>query len=414
MARASFPESRSNPFSPQALKIYAITILFYAVVYMVLMVIPFYAASLDATKTDIGLIMGVTMLASMAARPVAGKWIDRFGAQRIFSIVLCVFAFSLLGYFFPSLWMFGLVRLVQGIVAAFFSTAMEIMTIDLLSDKVRGQGLSLYSLATMIPSTFGPAVALALKDSIPMTGMLWSFVAMAALNVAFAFFVIITKKRPSAVEGGGGGRQEEQEHVSHSGLWRNRSLLVSSLIMLLMSIANGAIFTFLPLYLTEKQSAWGSSYFLVQTLVLVGCRFFGRKRIPSDGRAPKAIVCSMGLMAAAGTLLLSLSAEWPFLLLAAVFNGIAFAMLYPALLTFVSFNVPSHARGFLLGLFIGAADLGFSLGALAMGPLADASSLRFMFICCSVICLLSITMTRLYRSERLKGKRQLEKTESFT
>jgi predicted MFS family arabinose efflux permease len=64
-------------------------------------------------------------------------------------------------------------------------------------------------------------------------------------------------------------------------------------------------------------------------------------------------------------------------------------MLYPSLLTFVSFSVPDHARRILLGLFIGAADLGFALGALAMGPLADWFSYRTMYLTCASMLVLA-------------------------
>ncbi|WP_028593086.1 staphylopine family metallophore export MFS transporter CntE [Paenibacillus assamensis] len=391
---------RDNPFSPQALKIYAITIVFYAIVYMVLMIVPFYALSLNATKTDIGLLMGATMLTSMFARPIAGKLIDRHGASRIFVIVLIVFAVSLLGYFVPELWIIGAVRIIQGIVAAFFSTAMEIITIDLLSDKVRGQGLSLYSLATMIPSTFGPAAALYLKDIASMTEIFVGFVVLGMVNVVFALIVARSKTNQLHT------LAPEVVDVQPSGLWKNRKLLVSSTIMLFASIANGAIFTFLPIHLENQQSTWGSLYFLTQTVVLVLCRFIGRSRIPSNGETPIRLVLIMSLLASVGSLLLSSFIYGPILLLAAVLNGIAFAMLYPALLTFVSFSVPEQARGFLLGLFIGAADLGFALGALVMGLLADLLSFHIMFMTCAVLCFVACLLLPLYRSEDVRGSQE--------
>ncbi|MCR8843883.1 MFS transporter [Paenibacillus sp. SC116] len=391
---------RDNPFSAQAMKIYAIAIVFYAIVYMVLMIVPFYALSLHATKTDIGLIMGATMLTSMFARPVAGKLIDRYGAGRIFVIVLIVFAFSLLGYFVPELWMIGIVRIIQGIVAAFFSTAMEIITIDLLSDEVRGQGLSLYSLATMIPSTFGPAAALYLKDVVSMNEIFVGFVVLGIVNVAFALIVVRSKTSQLHAP------IPDATPVNSPGLWKNRKLLVSSTIMLFASIANGAIFTFLPLHLENQQSTWGSIYFLTQTVVLVLCRFIGRSRIPSNGETPIRLVLIMSLLASAGSLLLSSFVYGPILLLAAVLNGIAFAMLYPALLTFVSFSVPTQARGFLLGLFIGAADFGFALGALVMGPLADLVSFPIMFMTCAALCFAACLLLPLYRSEVVRGSQE--------
>jgi MFS family permease len=383
-------QSTSSPLSGKALQIYAVTILFYSVVYMVLMILPFYALTLNASKSDIGIIMGVTMLTSMAVRPIAGKIIDTFGPKKVFVYALFVFAISLLGYFIPSFWAFGLVRIIQGAVAACFSTAMEILTINLLSSKNRGQGLSLYSLATMIPSTFGPSFVLWLKGLIPMVWMFGIFFMMGVLNF---FFAILLSKHIS-----GAASSTNHTPQKSKGLWRDEILIVSSLIMLLVSIANGAVFTFLPIDLESKQSPHASVYFLAQTLILVLSRFIGRKYIHSDGTLSKKTVFILVLLAAAGSSIISFYHSLPMLLAAAACNGIAFAMLYPSLLTYVSFSVPEHARGFLLGLFIGAADLGFSLGALVMGPLAERFSFKVMYLTCSLLCILASSLIVLYRN----------------
>jgi MFS family permease len=385
---------KSNPLSGKALQIYAITILFYSVVYMVLMVLPFYALTLNASKSDIGLIMGVTMLTSMITRPIAGNIIDRFGPKKVFLNALLIFAFSLLGYFIPHFWVFGLVRIIQGVVAACFSTAMEILTIELLSSNDRGQGLSLYSLATMIPSTFGPSLILLLKDIIPIIWIFGIFFIMGGINFLCAIFLSRHIRNTREIE------NKRWNHHRKRGLWKNRILIISSAIIMLASIANGAIFTFLPIDLEAKHSPYASVYFLTQTLVLVFSRFIGRKFVHSDGTISKKSILLLSFLAALGTMVISFYHTLPMLLLAAICNGVAFAMLYPSLLTFVSFSVPDHARGFLLGLFIGAADLGFSLGALAMGPLAEKCSFQVMYFICSVLCVVASFLIIFYKKGR--------------
>ncbi|MFC4077985.1 staphylopine family metallophore export MFS transporter CntE [Salinithrix halophila] len=386
-------EQRENPFSFPALQVYAVTILFYSVVYMVLMILPFYALAHGANQTEIGWIMGVTMFTSMLARPSAGKIIDRWGARRVFVIALLIFSVSLLGYFVPDLWVFGIVRAIQGVVAAFFSTAMEIITMDLLSERLRGQGLSLYSLATMLPTTFGPALTLYLKDLFPMGWIFGLLFVMGALN--FGFSLLVARKTQ---EDG----QATPSHSSPLGAWKSRVLVVSSTVMLLASVANGAIFTFLPLYLKEQGSPYGSIYFLVQTVVLVLCRFFGRHLIRSDGRAPGGSAMLLAAVAGFGSLTLGMTVSPPLLMVSAVLNGLAFSVLYPTLLTFISFRVPEGARGFLIGLFIGAADFGFALGALAMGPVADIFSYPAMFQTCSLLCFIAALCPLAYRSKPMQ------------
>jgi MFS family permease len=381
----------TQPFSGPALQIYGITVLFYSIVYMILMVLPFYALSVGSSKSDIGTIMGATMLASMAIRPIAGSIIDRHGPKVVLLCALFIFFLSLFGYFIPDPLMFGGLRIVQGMVAGIFSTAMEIVTINLMSDKLRGQGLSLYSLATIVPTTFGPALALYLKDWLPMAWVFGIFLVLGGCT--FVFALALSGKLHAIAPRAAGNTP-----INRRGLWKNRPLLVFSGMMLLLSIANGAIFTFLPLYLEEKSLPYGSIYFLTQTVVLTGCRFVGRKWIPSNGDLPKGTIVFLSFLAAAGSFFLAFSNALPLLLVAAVCNGVAFALLYPNLLTFVSFAVPEHARAFLLALFIAAADLGFALGALAMGPLAEKFSFQLMFLVCSAFCLCACLLILVYKS----------------
>lgn len=273
---------------------------------------------------------------------------------------------------------------------------------DLLSDRLRGQGLSLYSLATMVPTTFGPALTLYLKDVLPM---LWIFGLLFVLGVmTFIFSLFVAQRVRPVIQ-----RKPERTAQSYpAGSWKSRILGISGFIMLLASVANGAIFTFLPMHLEERGSPYASVYFLVQTVVLVCCRFFGRHLIRSDGATPWVSAITLTLIAGSGSLILGFSLSPPLLMLAAVLNGMAFAVLYPTLLTFVSFRVPEAARGFLIGLFIGAADFGFALGALAMGPVADAFSYPAMFQVCAVLCLIAALVALAYRLDPLRELEQRE------
>ncbi|WP_248924975.1 hypothetical protein [Paenibacillus hamazuiensis] len=73
----------------------------------------------------------------------------------------------------------------------------------------------------------------------------------------------------------------------------------------------------------------------------------------------------------------------PLLYLSAICNGVAVALIYPTLLTYLTFVLSEKSRHILLGLFISSYDLGFSLGGLMMGPLAERFSYSLMYTCCA-------------------------------
>jgi MFS family permease len=381
-------------FSLKAVQVYIVSILFYAIVYMVLMILPFYALALGASRSEIGFVMGITMFVSMIVRPLAGNIIDRYGTKKVFVMALLIFAISLLGYFLPHLWIFGVVRAIQGVVAAFFSSAMEIIIMDLLSESMRAQGLSLYSLSTMIPTTFAPIFTLMLKDWLPL---FYLFLLLFIIGIGNFLFGLLIAKQISPPS-----RSKHSGNPSERSSWKNQILFVSSVIMLFASIANGAIFTFLPLYLEENGSTFAEVYFLLQTLILIFFRFWGRKWIPSDGTIPYAILLLTLMLVAAGTMMIGTHLSPIWLSIAAICNGIAFALLYPALLTYVSLSVPQQRRGTLIGLFIGATDFGFAAGAGMMGIVADHFSFSAMFVTCALCCLFSIILVPGYRNSERK------------
>ena len=83
-----------------------------------------------------------------------------------------------------------------------------------------------------------------------------------------------------------------------------------------------------------------------------------------------------------------------FFYLGAFLMGIAQALVYPTLTTFLSFVRESENRNVLLGLFIAMADLGVSLGSIIMGPVADKISYNWMYAICTVLALIAIAYER--------------------
>lgn len=65
--------------------------------------------------------------------------------------------------------------------------------------------------------------------------------------------------------------------------------------------------------------------------------------------------------------------------------GLAQAMLYPTLTTYLTFVLPESKRNVQIGLFIAMADLGVSLGGVMLGPVADLLSYSWMYMICAIL-----------------------------
>jgi MFS family permease len=386
---------RGFTFGLQAIKIYTISILFYSSSHMLLILLPLSAHALGASPPQIGLMMGAYMFTSMFLRPAAGKIVDKFGTSRILGTALILNVLILSLYLIQELWVFALLRMLQGVILSFFSMVLHLIIIDALPDKSRGQGLSLFSLTSMLPYTYGPFLAVYFADRVPM-----SYIFMALIPIGLTTLIIGMNlgqhkpKEPSTFNDVNG-----QEEIHYSA-WKDWKLLFPSVTMLLASVIIGTVATFLPLYLQDQELPYAGYYFLTETIVLVTLRFFGRKWIPTDGRFPIRIVADLLLLITIAVSLVRIADSIPIILLAAVCNGIALSMLYPTLLTYVSFVVPERSRGRGIGLFISGADLGTSAGTWGLSLVAAAYSYNIMFAVCTFIGFAAVLYVTLLPAER--------------
>ncbi|MCZ8511861.1 MFS transporter [Paenibacillus filicis] len=371
---------QDRPFGSKAIQIYLVSLLFYTTSHILLILLPLNSHALGANPAQIGLIMGAYMFTSMFLRPVAGKIVDKFGTKRIFAAALMMNVVVISMYLIHELWVFALLRMVQGVILAFFSMVSHLLIIQVLPEKARGQGLSLFSLSSMLPYTYGPFLALYFADRVPMP-----YIFMTLIPISLTTLLIGLNLRLPELHRQDHLQTTNQHSSEPYNGWKDRKLLLPSVIMLLASAVIGTIAAFLPLYLEKRGLPFAGLYFLTETAVLILLRFFGRKWIPTNGRFPILMVAVLISLMTTAVGLVRMAESLPIILLAAVCNGIALSMLYPTLLTYVSFIVPERFRGRGIGLFIAAADFGTSAGTWGLSLIANAYSYEVMFSGCIVI-----------------------------
>lgn len=359
------------------LRLYALALLFFSANAILSVIIPLRSESLGASNSQVGFIMGAYMFTCMLFRPWAGYLIHRHGPVIVLRILLIVNGLALVLYGFVGLEGFAVARIMQGICTAFFSMALQMSIIDALPEEQRAQGVSLYSLFTYMPTVAGPLLAIGIWDLGGMNAFKGVAIAIAVVTGFFGYSVPTNDERLPE----GGTIQQKGLRGAFGQLPGQRALLVCGLLMLTVSVVFGAVTTFIPLY--ARQVAYGHAgvFLMLQASVIVVGRWAYSKRIPSDGKWHTRFICAVCLFAAAGTLMLSLSQAWGPIVFytAAILIGIAQALLYPTLMSYLTFVVPSESRNVMIGWFIAAADLGVALGGVAMGPLADRFSYSFMY-----------------------------------
>lgn len=384
---------RNLALSAPFLRLYGLALLFFSANAILNVIIPLRSDELGATNTHIGIIMGAYMLTCMFFRPWAGQLIHRHGAVIVLRILLIVNGLALVLYTFTGLEGYFAARILQGICTAFFSMALQLGIIDELPEEQRSQGLSMYSLFTYIPTIIGPLLAISIWEASGMNGFGIMMVAIAVVTALFGYSVPVGG---GAGQGGASGERTGMRDAMCYGV-RDRSMVVSGMLMLTLSVLFGAVTAFVPLYAKHIPNGSAGIYLMIQALVIVIARFTLAKRIPSDGKWHARFVGGVCLLGAVGVLLLALSEGFGLALFytAPLLVGAAQALLYPTLTTYLTFVLPKSHRNVLIGLFIATADLGVSLGGIAMGPVADFFTYSTMYAVCAALALAAMAVALL-------------------
>ncbi|AIQ47373.1 multidrug MFS transporter [Paenibacillus sp. FSL R7-0273] len=363
------------------LRLYLLTFLYFSANSILNVIIPLKGESLGASNSTIGVVMGAYLFTTMFLRPWAGQVIYRQGPVKVLRIILLINAVALSLYTFTGLGGYFFARMLQGICTAFFSMSLQLGIIDSLPEKDRSQGISMYSLCASLPGVIGPLMAVNIWETGSMSVFSVTLISMAVLTGAFGFSATMKAADIRPVP------QQADRQGSFSQLFTNPHLFLCSILMLGSSVVFGGVTTFIPLYAGQIGHASAALYLMLQAGMIVAARFFLRKKIPSDGKWHPGFVKGIILSLTAASLCTGLSGYGGFAVFycGALLMGLAQAMLYPTLTTYLTFVLPESKRNVQIGLFIAMADLGVSLGGVMLGPVADLLSYSWMYMICAIL-----------------------------
>lgn len=264
--------SQLKPLSISFIRLYLLALLFFAANSLFTIILPLQSEAEGIGQAEIGLMMGAYMLTCMFLRPYAGQLMGKYGPLTVMRglllvHVLCLFLYTLSGVE-GYIWL----RALQGAGTAFFSMTMQTGIVERLADQDRAQGMSMYTLFTMVPSLFVPIVAMEVWES----GMGWVYTLVVISIGALTLLVGFNVPLPQETEHKKSYTLTEM-FKSFAMMGRSRPLLISSIVMLLGSCIFGATATFLPLYMVSSGSGSAGLYLMIQGIVVVGCRFVLRK-----------------------------------------------------------------------------------------------------------------------------------------
>ena len=332
---------------------------------MLLGTLPLYAEGpLEAGAVGVGLAVAALSPTAVLFQPIAGRIGDRRGRRILVVAGALIVAGSVAAYTLAhSLELLVALRLVSGVGEALIFVGAATIVTDLAPEGRRGEAISIYSLGLWVGLAAGPFLGeLVLGDD--RYDAVWLTAAACAFAAAL-FGLALPETRP--LDAG-----PRSERLLHPAALRPGLVLVASVF------GFAGFGAFVALYARELGLDGAGAAFLLFSLVVVAIRIFGR-RIP-DRLGPRRASGTALALLALGLTTIGLWNAPAGLYVGTVVFAAGQALAFPALLTLAVAGTPVSERSSVVGTFTACADIGFAVGALALGGVAAFAGYESVFL----------------------------------
>lgn len=353
---------------------------FSSVFSMMIPTIPIYLSTMEASESEIGVLVGSLSVSSLTLRPLVGKALLKIPEKNFMMAGALIFTLSSLAYLFAlPFWPLFALRVFQGVGLAFFSTASFTLIANIVPEIHRGQTISYFYLSINFAFALAPYFGMLLINhfSFPSNFKIL-FMVYTALSLSCFFISLQLKKSPWP-------SLTNPSPKSQSLL--SREALRPSVVAFLVTVNWGALTAFFPLYALSQGVNNPGIFFGVFALTLILVRGLGGRILDFYEREKVILPCLFGIMVS--TILLSFSTNLTMFILVAIIWGMGTAFLYPTLVAY-TIDRAGSSRGPAMGTFTALTDLGAGTGSVIMGIILELTNYPFMFFCLTLTGILNL------------------------
>jgi MFS family permease len=345
---------------------------------MTLPTIPLFVEKLGGNDQLIGYVVGIFTFSALLVRPFAGHALESKGRGFVYLLGLAIFVLSVGSFGLASSILFLFVmRIVQGVGWGYSTTASGTIATDIIPSKRRGEGMGYFGLSGSIAMAFGPSLGLTLASKIPFSYLFY-------ICAALGFIALLLSSRikfKKAVE-----KPSHKDAVKRD--FYEKSALQPSILLLFLTSTFGGIAAFLPLYTAEKHIPGIQWYFLLYAISVMVTRTFAGTLY--DRKGHKAIFIPGALLIFFAMILLAWLPNSMIMYLAAIFYGLGFGSVQPALQAWAVEKAPVNRKGMANATFFSFFDLGIGVGAILFGQIGHWLGYSSIYIASAI--LVSISM----------------------
>ncbi len=358
-------------------------------------VLPLFAESFGVQVALVGTTVGAFGLARLFVDLPAGYLSERWGRRILLVGGPAVTALaSVASGLSPNLWVLLAFRFLAGAGSAMYMTGALIYLAEITDETNRGRLMSIYQGSLLLGAGSGPAVGGFVAALLGYRAPFYVVGALAAAVTVWAFARMpepgrsgVKEEGASPADQGAAGAQPPAATPQTSRiaarpqagirdvLLRADFLMVGLLTFILFGTRVGSRLTILPLMGDSRlgMSEWGLGL-VFSMMAFLNLVVLAPSGVMADRFGRKAVIVPATFMTGLAILLFAVSNHVWLFVLAGVVLGVGAGVAGPAPAAYAADIAPPGLRGVTMGLYRTFGDLGFFLGPILAGWLADVSS----------------------------------------
>ncbi|ADH99565.1 MFS transporter [Salisediminibacterium selenitireducens] len=328
-----------------------------------------------------GLIFGVTFLAAFFVSPIWGRFGDKYGRKPILIITGFGIAFSILMMsFVSSVTELFFLRLFMGVVTGFIPTSIALISAQ-TKKEIAGKVLGTLQMGTVSGGLFGPLIGGLLADNV---GFAYTFV-ITGIIISASTLLVWFGIRENRTE-----MQREQAAQNRRSMWqvitmiiRNRILLATMLVSMMVQVANFSIQPQLALFTAELVATedvallTGIAFSVTGLGNFLATRFWG---VQGDKFGHDKILVITMLLAGIFFIPQGFVGSISLLIVFRFLFGLAIGGIIPCVTAYIRNAVPLNMQGEVLGYNQSFRFLGNVVGPVSGGLIAGSFGITSVFV----------------------------------
>ena len=349
-------------------------------------ILALYARQFGINMTLVGLIITAFAFASAIVDIPAGRIAERLGRRPTLIAGCLVLAAGSVGCALaPGYWLFVVCRLIQGTGYALYTTTAMIMLTDISTVHNRGNNMGWYMGSAWIGFGLGPISGGFIGQYFGLPAVFYVYAFFCALAAVWAFLRLPETHHyhaRQAIAEPGDRQPATGARLSIKDLLVNPNFMLICLIAFCVFFTNdGSRYQILPLLSHDRLGLTPSEIGLAVTVIaaanIIVQLIIGRL---SDKVGRKPMILPGCILLAVSLVIWMLSANYQFILLGCIVFGIGIGITGPTPAAYVADILSGQNSSGGMSIFRTACDLGFVVGPVFQGWLADMNGFDFPLI----------------------------------